>query len=142
MVNLSVNVKERLIHRAIEARRNSYSPYSNFKVGAALLTQNGTIYSGCNFENVSFGAGTCGERVALGSALSAGEREFVAIAVCGGNSPLKPCGICRQALLEFGDMLVICTDSKGERIEEYMLSELLPCAFSDFVSDKIQVPLV
>lgn len=142
MLDLSVDVKQELIHKAIEARINSYSPYSNFKVGAALLTQNGTIYSGCNFENVSFGAGTCGERVALGSAISAGEREFVAIAVCGGNSPLKPCGICRQALLEFGDILVISIDSNGENIEEYMLSELFPCAFSDFAPDKAQVPLI
>ena len=134
-MNITTEIKHELIRKAMEVRDNSYSPYSNFKVGTALLAESGEIYCGCNFENVSFGAGTCGERVALGCAISNGEQKFAAIAVCGGDSPLKPCGICRQALLEFGNILVICADASGSSVEEYMLSELIPSAFSDFNAD-------
>lgn len=124
-----------LINKALSARENSYSPYSRFKVGAALLADNGKIYCGSNFENVSFGAGVCAERVALGSALSAGERSFTAIAVCAGDTPTAPCGICRQALLEFGDIDVICANASGSEFKTYRLSELMPGAFSEFRSD-------
>ena len=122
---------EAMIEAALDARENSYSPYSDFKVGAALLAESGMLYTGANFENASFGAGTCAERVALGTALSNGERKFKAIAIVGGADPLTPCGICRQALCEFGDMLVICSDSEGANFEAFMLSELLPKAFSE-----------
>ena len=100
--------KEELVTSAIEVRKNSYSPYSNYKVGAALLAKSGKVYLGSNFENSSFGAGTCAERVALGAALSEGEREFIAVCVCGNNVNITPCGICRQALCEFGEIDIIC----------------------------------
>lgn len=120
--------KNELIQKAISVRKNSYSPYSNYKVGAALLSTNGKIYVGTNFENVAFGAGICAERVALGAALSNGERSFLAICICGNNIDITPCGICRQALSEFNDLEIICCDeNSSERI--YMLSSILPYAF-------------
>lgn len=122
-------VKRELIMAAVSARENAYAPYSGFKVGAALLTVDGKIYTGANFENASFGAGTCAERVALGCALAAGAREFTAVA-CVGEGSITPCGICRQALSEFGDMTVICAAPDGSDIREFMLSELLPYSFS------------
>lgn len=124
---MSGQLIEELIRLSAAARENSYSPYSNFKVGAALLANSGKIYTGCNFENASFGAGVCAERVALGSALAAGERRFEAICVCG-ERVITPCGICRQSLAEFGDMDVICCAPGGER-RVYRLSALLPEAF-------------
>lgn len=126
---MDAKLKQALIDAAISARKNAYAPYSHFKVGAAILTKGGKIYSGANFENASFGAGTCAERVALGSALAAGEREFTAVA-CVGEGKITPCGICRQALSEFGDMTVICASPDGSDLREYMLSELLPASFS------------
>ncbi len=97
-------IKERLIAIATEARKNAYAPYSNYLVGAALLADSGKIYQGSNFENAAFGAGVCAERVALGSALSYGERGFDAICVCGSDVSITPCGVCRQALAEFGEI--------------------------------------
>ncbi len=126
---ITMEQREKLIALAIEVRKNSYSPYSNYKVGAALLAKSGEIYLGSNFENSSFGAGTCAERVALGAALSAGEREFVAICVCGNKANITPCGICRQALCEFGEIEIICCD-ENENMEEYKLSEILPKSFT------------
>lgn len=123
-------MKEKLIEMARQARENAYAPYSNYRVGAALLAKSGKIYVGCNFENASFGAGICAERVALGAAVAAGEREFEAVACVGADSKITPCGICRQALSEFGDMSVYCSgpDTDSE-VREYTLSELLPHAF-------------
>ena len=117
-----------LINAARKVRENAYAPYSKYKVGAALLAKSGKVYVGCNFENVSFGAGTCAERVALGAAIAAGEREFVAVACVGGEG-VTPCGICRQALAEFGDITVYCADADSSDVREYTLAELLPCAF-------------
>ena len=126
---ISINEKQlsELIEKSLAARENAYAPYSNFKVGAALLAESGKIYTGCNFENASFGAGTCAERVALGSALAAGERKFLAICVTAGRI-VTPCGICRQALSEFGDLEVFCADTNGNS-KRFRLSELLPEAF-------------
>lgn len=112
----------------MQARENAYAPYSKYKVGAALLAKSGKVYAGCNFENASFGAGTCAERVALGAALAAGEREFVAVA-CAADGSVTPCGICRQALAEFGDIAVYCAGVDDGNVREYRLSELLPHAF-------------
>ncbi len=122
-------LENQLILAAQTAQENAYAPYSNYKVGAAVLTASGKIYTGANFENAAFGAGTCAERVALGAALAAGEREFVAVACVGADVSITPCGICRQALAEFGDMDVICAGENGE-IRKYRLSELLPHSFS------------
>ncbi len=126
-----MNEKDKLslIDAARAARENAYAPYSNFKVGAAILAKNGKIYTGANFENASFGAGTCAERVALGAALAAGEREFSAIACVGMDASITPCGICRQALAEFGDITVICAGEVLNDRREYLLSELLPFGF-------------
>lgn len=120
--------KAELISAAREAAKNAYAPYSGYAVGAALLAKSGRIFTGCNFENASFGAGTCAERVALGSALAAGERDFEAIAVCGPDPDITPCGICRQALAEFGDLCVLCAGPDGEA-REYTLAKLLPYGF-------------
>lgn len=125
---ITATQKNELIKKAISVRKNSYSPYSNYKVGAALLSTNGKIYVGANFENAAFGAGICAERVALGAALSAGERKFLAICVCGNNIDITPCGICRQALSEFNNIEIICCDESGNK-KEYMLSSVLPYAF-------------
>ena len=121
--------RKTLISAAGRVRRRAYAPYSNYYVGAAILAKSGQIYTGANFENAAYGAGTCAERVALGCALSAGEREFEAICVCGQFADITPCGICRQALWEFGDMAVICCDDSGTA-QNYTLRELLPGGFS------------
>ncbi len=126
---LTEEQKKLLVEAAVSVRNNAYAPYSNYFVGAALLSESGKIFLGCNFENASFGAGSCAERVALGAAIAGGQRKFKGICVCGESSTVTPCGICRQALSEFGDMAVICCDAKGESIKEYKLSELLPAAF-------------
>lgn len=126
-----------LIEEAKLAREQSYSPYSGFSVGAALLTAQGKIYRGCNVENASFGATVCAERTAAVKAVSEGEREFVAIAVVGGKGSLRkrctPCGICRQFLFEWGNpetFRVFLGDGQQEP-ECYSLRELLPLSFGD-----------
>ena len=121
--------KKELIKKAIDVRKNAYSPYSNYKVGAALLSKSGKIYTGANYENASFGAGVCAERIALGNALSNGEREFWAICICGNDANITPCGICRQSLSEFSNIEVICCNNDGDT-RSYKLSNLLPNAFS------------
>lgn len=126
---LAPMTKRNLIEAAKAVRENSYSPYSKYKVGAALLAASGKIYTGANFENAAYGAGTCAERVALGAALSAGERKFKAICVCGIDASITPCGICRQALVEFGDIDVICVGEDGNETRSYLLSELLKASF-------------
>lgn len=126
---ITISQKKELINLAVKIRNNAYTPYSNYKVGAALLAKSGKIYTGSNFENAAFGAGVCAERVALGTALSKGEREFIAICVCGQNKNITPCGICRQSLSEFNDIEVICCDEHGDT-QEYSLSEILPVSFA------------
>ena len=121
---------ENLIKLATEARENAYAPYSNFKVGAALLASNGRVFTGCNVENATYGLTVCAERVALWKAVSEGEREFVAVAVVAdGERPPSPCGACRQLLWEFcDDIEVITANLRGGR-QSYHLSELLPHPF-------------
>lgn len=117
-----------LIRMANEAMQFSYSPYSGFKVGAALLCRDGKVYTGCNIENASYGATNCAERTALFKAVSEGEREFTVIAVTAEKTLAWPCGICRQALSEFApDLRVIA--ACGDRREEMSLRELLPGMF-------------
>lgn len=119
-----------LIEKAKEAARNSYSPYSRFKVGAALITKSGKIYSGTNVENASYGLANCAERTAVFKAVSEGEREITAIAVFTDTKKLTPpCGACRQVLSEFAkDMNVFVSNGKDKKA--YKLSDLLPEAFS------------
>ena len=123
-----------LVEKAVKALENSYSPYSGFKVGAALLTKDGRVFVGCNIENASYPAGICAERTAIGNAVSSGAREFLKIAIAGGKNGeitdyCPPCGICRQVLSEFcGEDFEILLYN-GENIKNYRLSELLPFGF-------------
>ena len=119
-----------LIKEATKARENAAAPYSKFKVGAALRTKGGKIFHGCNVENASYGLTICAERVALVSALAAGERKFDAIAVVTqSDQPSTPCGPCRQLMWEYcGDIPVTLANLTGQKVE-YKLSELLPHPF-------------
>lgn len=123
-----------LLKIAEEARFNSYSPYSNFRVGAALLTADEKVYTGCNIESASYGATNCAERTAIFKAVSEGEREFVKIAISSDNSeknePTWPCGICRQVIVEFAENIKIITGSSTGDILETNIQELLPHYFS------------
>jgi cytidine deaminase len=121
-----------LIEAAKTARRDAYAPYSGFKVGAALLCPDGTVFTGCNVENVVFGETVCAEKTAVVKAVSDGRREFTALAVvCSGSEPCPVCGSCRQTLAEFGSELRIVSASVGGiRIVEATLAELLPKAFT------------
>jgi cytidine deaminase len=120
----------KLIAAAKAAQRNAHAPYSKFRVGAALLTGSGKIYTGVNVENASYGLTNCAERVAVGKAVSDGHRKFRALAVVAPSTALSPCGACRQVLAEFGEMVVICADSRNpRRVRVHLLSDLLPHAF-------------
>lgn len=129
-IHLEKAMRERLIAAATEVREMAYTPYSHYKVGAALLGKSGTIYTGCNVENVSYGATICAERSAVVKAVSCGETSFTALAVIAdGNHPASPCGICRQFLAEFGsDLLLILANLRGDCMET-TLGEMLPAAF-------------
>jgi cytidine deaminase len=120
---------ETLVQAASAAREQAYAPYSNFTVGAAVQTKSGAIFVGSNIENVSYGLTICAERVAIGSAVATGEREFVAIAVIADTiDPISPCGACRQFLAEFApDLTIVSATTRGGRKIEN-LSHLLPDA--------------
>ena len=127
---LSDELRNTLIQAAIEARRWAYAPYSNYPVGAALLTTSGRIYDGINVENAAYPTTMCAERVAVFKAVSAGERDFEAIAVVTENGG-SPCGSCRQVLAEFGlATQVLIADIEGNLIEEISIADLLPQAFT------------
>ena len=119
-----------LLQAAVHVRAQAYCPYSGFAVGAALLAASGRIYTGVNVENASYGATICAERSALTAAITAGEREFRALAIAAGDSPTPPCGICRQVLREFGDIVVVYADADGSNAIQTTLSALLPDDFS------------
>lgn len=120
---------EELVKMAYEATKNAYTPYSNFNVGAALLTKSGKIYTGCNVECASYGGTNCAERTALFKAVSEGEREFTAIAVVSSSMDYTyPCGICRQVLMEFGDIEVILAKDLDYKV--FTLEEMLPYSFT------------
>lgn len=126
----NANTWERLRQAAFDVRAEAYAPYSNFSVGAALLSRDGRTFVGCNVENASYGASICAERGALTSAVAAGAREFAALVVAtGARQATPPCGICRQALLEFAPNLVIRSYVEDGTYEEYVLRDLLPHAF-------------
>ena len=126
--------KEQLAVKAKEAMMLAYSPYSGYKVGAALLCEDGSVYTGCNVENASFSATNCAERTAFFKAVSEGKKEFKAIAICGGKDGViedifPPCGVCRQVMREFcGDDFEIYL-LKADTIETYTLGQLLPVSF-------------
>ncbi len=128
--------KQELCTLAIKSMNNAYSPYSGYKVGAALLCDNGKVFTGCNVENSSYGATVCAERTAIFKAVSDGERDFSMLAVAGGkenelSDKFLPCGICRQVMAEFGkpDFTVLVVTGEN-KYKEFTLSELLPNAFS------------
>lgn len=116
-----------LLSRAQEAREQAYTKYSRFAVGAALEGMNGTIFTGANVENVSYGLTMCAERICVGAAVTAGCRDFRQIAICSdSDEPIVPCGACRQVLAEFAPDLHIISVTVGGNRAEYRLSELFP----------------
>ena len=118
------------VKEAFEAKEKAYAPYSNFKVGAALLCGDGRVYKGCNIENSSYPVTICAERVAVGNAIADGNRNFKAIVITGGDDYCYPCGMCRQTLAEFADsdFKIVLAKSENET-KVYKLSELLPECF-------------
>ena len=126
---LTSEVRKQLIDMALQARQYAYAAYSNYRVGAALLTTSGRVFTGCNVESAAYPTSMCAERVAVFKAVSEGERKFTAIAVVTSNGG-TPCGACRQVLAEFGlETLVLVADAAGNLKQEARLSELLPGAF-------------
>lgn len=120
---------EELIEKAKEAQSHAYVPYSNFPVGAALITEDGTVFTGCNIESASYGATNCAERVAIQKAVSAGYRSFTHLAVVGREDYTYPCGICRQVIMEFAPKSKIIIAGR----DNYVLhnaEDLLPYAFT------------
>ena len=134
---LDKELEKKLMETAIEYRKRSYSPYSHFQVGAALLTKDGEIIGGCNIENAAYTPTNCAERTALFKAVSEGKKEFTAIAIVGGKAdgPLEfcsPCGVCRQALVEFCDPkeFIVYLGTGVDDYKGYLLEELLPYSFT------------
>lgn len=124
-----------LFEVAERARRHAWAPYSRFSVGAALESDEGRIFGGCNVENASYPAGICAERVALGTAIAAGERKFSRLLITSSaGDPVPPCGLCRQALVEFSPSLEVITVASGShgtpRVLRWSLADLLPTPFS------------
>ena len=133
---------EQLIKAAIEAKEHAYAPYSNFRVGAALLTKGGKVYQGCNIENAAYSPTNCAERTAFFKAVYEGEREFEAIAINGdGDDYLFPCGVCRQVMAEFcnPDTFLIYVSKKNGAYQKYTLAELFPGPFTKDDIDKARV---
>ena len=128
--------EKELCEAAVLAMSRAYAPYSGYKVGAALLTESGKVYTGCNIENASFSPTVCAERTAFFKAVSEGERKFTAIAVCGGKNgeitgAFPPCGVCRQVMAEFCQpSFQVLVMTSADSFERYTLSELLPYAFT------------
>ena len=120
-----------LLIMAHDAAQFAYAPYSNFPVGAAVECTDGSVFTGCNVENASYGAGICAERVAICKAISEGHRDFSRIAIFGTASEqyCYPCGICRQFMIEFGTDIEVLAANKNGRYVSYRLSELVPHSF-------------
>ena len=126
---------EKLCELAKEAMTHAYAPYSGYKVGAALLCADGSVYQGCNIENAAYGPTNCAERTAIFKAVYDGHRDFTAIAVCGGKDGVitglfPPCGVCRQVMREFCDVDFTVHLVKVDGYDTYTLEQLLPCSFS------------
>ena len=126
---------EKLCELAKEAMQHAYAPYSGCKVGAALLCKDGSIYQGCNIENAAFGPTNCAERTAFFKAIYDGQRDFAAIAVCGGKDGVitgafPPCGVCRQVMREFCDTDFMIYMINADGYETVTLAQLLPYSFS------------
>lgn len=144
-MNMKKDQDKNLMQAAMGARRSAYAPYSEYLVGAALLTVSGRIYQGCNIENASYGATNCAERTAFFKAVSEGEKDFQSIAIVGGSREVQgefpdmayPCGICRQVMREFckPDFRIL-VGKNTEEYEEYTLEELLPRSFGPARTEK------
>ena len=126
-----------LYQKAVEQLKNSYSPYSKFAVGAALLTENGNLYTGCNIESAAYNATICAERTALVKAVSEGDLKIASLAVASSSGDFTfPCGICRQMLVEFNPNLRIIVGNQQDQLKVFLLKELLPEAFTATELDK------
>lgn len=121
--------KKELIRKALEAKKMAYVPYSKFHVGAALITEDNQVYTGCNIEIASYSPTLCAERTAIFKAISEGHRVIKAIAVVGDANPTYPCGVCRQVIREFGKDAIIIVANSEDDYKEYTLDELLPNSF-------------
>ena len=117
--------KSALIEAACSARKNAYAPYSNYKVGAAILVEDGRVFTGVNVENASYGLSICAERTAVFKAVSEGYRKILAVAVCTANAG-SPCGACRQVMVEFGDDVPLWYTDTAGTVHETSLYKLLP----------------
>ncbi len=125
---------QKLMETAVEARKNAYAPYSGYRVGAALLAEDGRVFTGCNVENAAYSPTICAERVAVGKAVSEGATRFTAIAVVGGagenpSDTCTPCGVCRQVLAEFASSELAIVVGSPDRFAVHTLGELLPLSF-------------
>ena len=120
---------KQLFRMAVKASENAYAPFSDFHVGAALLAKDGTVYTGVNVENSSYGGTICAERTAMVKAISEGCREFEAIAIAGNGGTSWPCGICRQFMYEFCPDLRVISGENEDELKSYTLKELLPEGF-------------
>ncbi len=122
---------ESLVKAARAAQSQAYAPYSRFRVGASLVTDDGVVFTGCNVENASYPAGICAERGALATAIAAGARTFTRVViVTDADAPSPPCGICRQALVEFAPALEVISVASNERTQRWSLADLLPFPFT------------
>lgn len=121
--------KSELIKEALRAKEKAYVPYSNFHVGAALLTEDGEVFTGCNIEIASYSPTICAERTAIFKAISEGHKKIKEIAVVGDSHYSYPCGVCRQVLREFGQDATIYVANSEDDYREYKLEELLPYSF-------------
>jgi cytidine deaminase len=130
-VTVTATAPEALVHATFDVMRLAYAPYSRFRVGAALVSDTGAVFHGCNVENSSYPAGICAERVALGAAVAGGHRRFTLLVVATeATEPTPPCGLCRQALVEFEPQLQIVSATLDGRRAAWRLSELLPAPFT------------
>ena len=135
-MTIDPEAEDSLVAAAQRVRDNAYAPYSGFAVGAALLTADGRVFTGCNVENASYGLTVCAERHAVAAAVAAGARDFRALALVTPSSPpASPCGACRQVLAEFGQLTLVLANPDGER-HRTTLSELLPRAFRGDALDR------
>lgn len=131
MTDAQDRLTDRMQTAAIAARENAHAPYSKFKVGAAVLDEQGRIFAGCNMENAAYPLGTCAEAVALGAMIVAGGKTCSRVLIVGGNGDLSPCGGCRQRIAELcaPDCVVTAVSADGSVLQEWKMADLLPHAF-------------